>query len=132
MADNRLRKLIADGEATGVCCNLRDLRLVEGDIGKAIAAFHNKTNMEAKAIGLNPRNKELAGEAGDGIELSYYSYILLWEIWISANPSLNFVTHRPAIVKVAAQPVPECNKIQTRPRTPVGRPKAILGEVEAT
>ncbi len=45
-------------------CNLDDRRLIPGDIKKAIAAFYEKTKKEVRAIGLNSRNKELAGEVG--------------------------------------------------------------------
>lgn len=92
MTEGMPHKPIDEKEAIWVSwCNLGDLRLVNGDIGKAIVAFREKMNKEAGTIGLNPKNEELAGEAVDGIQVGYHPCILLWEVWISANPTVNFV-----------------------------------------
>lgn len=126
--------------------NLNDLRLMPGDIGKAIAAFKKMmeiglakagvTDIEAeqaevRAIGLNPKNKELAREVGDGIEVIYSPSILLWEVWLyeqgyDADDSSNVAPEKPT----------GCNKIEPKSNSRPGRkvirlPVDSLGEMQA-
>ena len=119
-------KLTAGNEATWMpWCNLDALQLVPEDIAKAMAFFSRQTGTETKAIGLNPKNEKLAGEAGDAIQVSYSPGILLWEVWLSANPTVNFVTPKTAMALGEIQAV-ERNKTQTQPITIVGRPPTEL------
>lgn len=119
-------KLIAGNEATWVpWCNLDALHLVPGDITKAIAFFLRETGTEPKAITLNPKNERLAKEAGDGIQVSYCAGCLLWETWLSANPTVNFVTPKTATASGEIQAI-ERNKTQTQPIPFVGRPLTEL------
>ena len=102
-------------------CNLDDLQLLPGDIGKAIDAFSRKTGMEARVIRLNPKNEKLAGEASNGIRVDYSAGVLLWEVWVSANPPADFVAPLPVM-----QQEKGCNKNGTQLMLPLGRPEADL------
>jgi len=57
--------------------NLNTLRLMPGDIGKALASFRGELGTEAKVIGLNPKNKVLASEVEDYIRIIYCPGILV-------------------------------------------------------
>lgn len=122
MTEEKERKSIAGNEATWVVwCNLDALELVRGDIVKAIAAFVKATGTEPKGITLNVKNERLAKEAGDAIQLSFCAGTLLWEVWMSANPTVNFVTLQSGEIQAI-----ERNKTQTQPIPLVGRPPAEL------
>lgn len=83
----RVRQLVGDGEAVWVSWpDLKHLRLMPGDIERAIATFKEKLGVEVKAIRLNPQNEELASEIPDGIQVDYSLSVLLWEAWLSAKP----------------------------------------------
>jgi len=59
-----------------------DLRLVPGDITKALAWFRDKTGREPKLIILNRKNECFAKEADDGIKVDYSGGLARLFLWL--------------------------------------------------
>lgn len=106
--------------------NLNTLRLTPGDIGKARACFRAELGTEAKVIGLNPKNKVLASEVEDYIRIIYCPGILVWECWMSADPTESFVTPVSDRDVLQAQIERKRNKTTALVRTSPGRPPLKL------
>ena len=97
-----MQQLMAKNEAIWVpWCNLDELQLVPGDIGRACTWFREKAGdpwfrekygEEVKLIIVNPKNEALAlAEAGD-LKIETCPGCLTFEIWMSASTGDNFET----------------------------------------
>lgn len=106
--------------------NLETLRLTPDDVSKAVEIFEQKFRQRPLAIGLHENGDPWIQEAAEelGIPVHQPSGMLLQEIWLS--PTDNFVTVFSDTSLSEAQIPEECNKTQTRPEIPIGRPPMEL------
>lgn len=88
------------------------LRLLSGDIKRALAWFKEKTRekmeteREARLIMLNPENEHLAKEAGDGVEVVFSGGVLRGEVWLSSEDTFVTPSQRTEPIKVPSKTQP--------------------------
>ena len=75
-----------------VYTNMAALQLVQGDIGKALESFTQKTGQIAKRVRLNPKYEaKPLDDLPDSIEVEYCKHVLFWEVWVGGLPEVKAV-----------------------------------------